>query len=108
MELEHCPGEEIPIRIDFHAQVDAVVEKRTDRQADRHTDIQKGDKTVEFLLIPEEIVEPGHDNVDEPQEIRDNEILAERDLSVEVCRHVMKGNDMTLQPKKPRQVERQI
>lgn len=108
MELEHRPGKEIPVRVDFHTQADAVVEEGADRQADRHADIQKGDKAVEFLLIPEEIVKPCHDDIDEPKEIRDNEILAKRDLPVELRRHIVEGSDTSLQPEKPRQIERQI
>ena len=108
MKLENCPGKEVPVRVDFHAQANAVMEEGADRQADRHSDIQKCYKAIEFLLIPEEIVKPRHDNVDEPQEIGDNEILAKRDLPVEIGRHIMKRSDTSLQPEKPRKIERQI
>lgn len=108
MKLEHCPGKEIPVFVDIYAQVDSVMKEGTDRQTDRHPDIQKGDKAIEFLFIVEEIIQPGHNDIDEPKKIRDNEVLAEGDLPVEIRRHIMEGRNMPFQPEKPGQIERQI
>lgn len=88
------PREDVLRRVEDRTEIRAVRENRADDQADRHAAEQEGTEAVKIIPVLKHEVQNRDGNISKPQHVRDDEILAERDLIVERCMHHMEADLM--------------
>lgn len=105
------PGEDVLRRVEDRAEIRAVREDRADDQADGHAAEQEGAEAVEIIPVLKHEVQDGDGDIGEPQHVRDDEILAERDLIIERRMHDMEADlmiDRLLEVAEPGNVDQRI
>ena len=105
------PRENILRRVEDRAKIRTVREDRADDQADGHAAEQEGTEAVEIIPVLKHEVQDRDGDVREPQHVRDDEVLAERDLIIERRMHDMEADlmiDRLLEVAEPGNVDQRI